>query len=395
MCIRDSDIAFAKPTPEAFAELGPKFGITNARELANAKALQRGRLAMGSALTFMAVQKWMSGEMTGNGPIDRQKRNVWMDADYKPRTITLGDVQVGYDSFEPFNQIMAMVADIGDASLLMGEEWTKDNLGKVALLLAQGVTSKSYLAGLQSFVDLFGAKPGQGARIGGNLLNNVVPLGGLRNDLGKLFSPYTRELNSGIVDSIRNRNLATENIAFDGGLPIKYDILSGRPVKPYDFMTRAFNMFSPVSFDLTSSEGRTMLFNSGYDMRLSVMYSPEGDNLTDEPRLRSAFQQAIGNQNIEVKLNRLAKDPKVQESIQQMMKDIASGQRSEFEVMDYYHNKAIDAIFQKARRIGWNTVKSDPNIQALKLEERKKKAKRLQKSQETEGPIPTITSIYK
>ena len=390
-----NDIAFAKPTPEAFAELGPKFGITNARELANAKALQRGRLAMGSALTFMAVQKWMSGEMTGNGPIDRQKRNVWMDADYKPRTITLGDVQVGYDSFEPFNQIMAMVADIGDASLLMGEEWTKDNLGKVALLLAQGVTSKSYLAGLQSFVDLFGAKPGQGARIGGNLLNNVVPLGGLRNDLGKLFTPYTRELNSGIVDSIRNRNLATENIAFDGGLPIKYDILSGRPVKPYDFMTRAFNMFSPISFDLTSSEGRTMLFNSGYDMRLSVMYSPEGDNLTDEPRLRSAFQQAIGNQNIEVKLNRLAKDPKVQESIQQMMKDIASGQRSEFEVMDYYHNKAIDAIFQKARRIGWNTVKSDPNIQALKLEERKKKAKRLQKSQETEGPIPTITSIYK
>ena len=390
-----NDIAFAKPTPEAFAELGPKFGITNARELANAKALQRGRLAMGGALTFMAIQKWMSGEMTGNGPIDRQKRNVWTDAGYKPRTITLGDVQVGYDSFEPFNQIMSMVADIGDASLLMGEEWTKDNLGKVALLLAQGVTSKSYLAGLQSFVDLFGAKPGQGARIGGNLLNNVVPLGGLRNDLGKLFSPYTRELNSGIVDSIRNRNLATENIAFDGGLPIKYDILSGRPVKPYDFMTRAFNMFSPVSFDLTSSPGRTMLFNSGYDMRLSVMYSPEGDNLTDEPRMRSAFQKAIGDQKIEVQLNRLAEDPKVQESIQQMMKDIASGKRSEFEVMDYYHNKAIDRIFQKARKIGWNTIKQDPNIQALKLEERKKKVKRIQKSQDTSGPIPNITNIYK
>jgi hypothetical protein len=337
----------------------------------------------------------MSGEMTGNGPIDRQKRNVWTDAGYIPRTIKLGDVQVGYDSFEPFNQIMAMVADIGDASLLMGEEWTKDNLGKVALLLAQGVTSKSYLAGLQSFVDLFGAKPGQGARIGGNLLNNVVPLGGLRNDLGKLFTPYTRELSSGIVDSIRNRNLATENIAFDGGLPVKYDILNGNPVKPYDFMTRAFNMFSPVSFDLTSSPGRTMLFNSGYDMRLSVMYSPEGDNLTDEPRMRSAFQKAIGDQKIEVQLNRLAEDPKVQESIQQMMKDIASGQRSEFEVMDYYHNKAIDGIFQRARKIGWNTVKSDPDIQALKLEERKKKVKRIQKSQETEGPIPTITNIYK
>ena len=77
------------------------------------------------------------------------------------------------------------------------------------------------------------------------------------------------------------------------------------------------------------------------------------------------------------------------------MKDIASGQRCEFEVMDYYHNKAIDRIFQRARKIGWNTVKSDPSIQALKLEERKKKVKRIQKSQETGGQIPNITKIYK
>ena len=66
---------------------------------------------------------------------------------YKARTIFFGDIQVGYDSFEPFNQIISMIADIGDASQLMGEEWTKDNLLKMALLLSQGVTSKSYLAG--------------------------------------------------------------------------------------------------------------------------------------------------------------------------------------------------------------------------------------------------------
>ena len=148
-----------------------------------------------------------------------------------------------------------MVADIGDA--LMGEEWTKDNLGKVALLLAQGVTSKSYLAGLQSFVDLFGAKPGQPARIASNLMNNTIPLGGLRNDLGKLFTPYMRELNSGFIDAMRNRNLAFENLPGED-LPIKYDILSGNPVNPYDFMTRAFNMFSPISFNLTSSPGRQL-----------------------------------------------------------------------------------------------------------------------------------------
>ena len=79
---------------------------------------------MGSGLVFMAAQKWMKGEMTGNGPVDRQMRQSWVDAGYKPNTITFGDVQVDYTSFEPFNLIMSTLADIGDASLLMGEKWT-------------------------------------------------------------------------------------------------------------------------------------------------------------------------------------------------------------------------------------------------------------------------------
>ena len=249
-----------------------------------------------------------------------------------------GDVTVNYDNFEPFNQIMSMIADIGDASLLMGEEWTQDNLLKVSLLLSQGVTSKSYLAGLQSFADLFGGKPGQASRIIAGFANNQIPLAGIRNDLGKLFTPYTRELNSGIIDSIRNRNLLSENIAIGGQLPIKYDLLNGRPIRNWDFITRAYNAFVPINFNLTPSLGRTFLFKSGYDLRLSVLYSPNGDDLTDSPLLRSKFQREIGKENLEVLLSRLAKDPKIIASMELMYKDIQSGRRSEFQPKDYYHN---------------------------------------------------------
>ena len=76
-----------------------------------------------------------------------------------------------------------------------------------------------------------------------------------------------------------------------------------------------------------------------------------------------------------------------------MMRHIASGQRSEYEVMDFYHNKKIDAIFQRARKIAWNTIKQDPKIQAIKLEERKKKQKRIQKSGQLD-PIERLTNIY-
>ena len=152
-----------------------------------------------------------------------------------------------------------MIADIGDHSELMGSEWTEQQLLKTGLVLAQGITSKSYLAGMQQFVDLFGGKPGQASRIIAGIMNNQIPLGGLRNELGKLFTPYTRELNSGIADALRNRNLAFEKFPGED-LPIKWDILSpNTPIREWNPITRFFNAISPVHFNLDYSEGRDFL----------------------------------------------------------------------------------------------------------------------------------------
>jgi len=370
-----------------------QYGITSAVELDNAKALQVGRLAMGSSLVFMAIQAWMRGDLTGNGPVDRQKRQVWLDAGYKPRTLKLGGVRIGYDSIEPFNQVMSMIADIGDASQLMGEEWTEKQLLKVGLLLAQGVTSKSYLAGMQQFVDLFGGRPGQAERIVANIANNQVPLAGLRNELGKLFTPYTRELGSGIDQSIRNRNLLTEKIAGEP-LPIKYDILTGKPLKEWDPLTRFFNAFIPVNFSLDQSPGRKLLFESGYDLRVSTFFSPFGDDLTDSPEIRSMYQKAIGQQNLERKLDKLAENEKVLESIETMHNDIKAGNRGEYEGKDYFHNMKIDNIMDEARRKAWAKIMNDTNVQSLVEEQRQKKINRLKKTKETQQIQPVI-SIYK
>ena len=67
-----------------------------------AKAIQKGRMAMGGAITTMAAMHFMDGNLTGNGPQDRQQRQMWIDAGWKPRSINLGGTWVSYDSFEPF-----------------------------------------------------------------------------------------------------------------------------------------------------------------------------------------------------------------------------------------------------------------------------------------------------
>ena len=55
-------------------------------------------------------------------------------------------------------------------------------------------------------------------------------------------------------------------------------MLNGKPINNWDFLTRAFNMFSPVTLTLEQSEGRSFLFNSGYDMRRSTYYAPDSTN---------------------------------------------------------------------------------------------------------------------
>ena len=374
-----NDIAFATPSNLKNVE---RYGITNAIELANAKALQTGRFAMGSAVVFMAAQAWMRGDLTGNGPADRQKRQLWLDSKFEPRTIKLGAVRIGYDDFEPFNLIMSTIADVGDASLLMGEEWTERELQKISLVVAQAFTSKSYLAGMQSFVDLFGGRPGQFDRIIAGLANNTIPLAGLRNELGRLFRPHMREIGSGIDQSIRNRNLYAEVLPGDD-LPTKYDMLNGKPINEWDFLTRAFNTFSPIGLTLDQSPGRQFLFNSGYDLRLSTYYAPDSTNLSDAPRIRSLFQKAIGDQNLERQLDKLAEDPRAIASLEQMRKDIRDGKRGLYDARNYWHNGKIDQIFQKARRKAWASIMQTPEVAEVIAEQKEKKRQKLLKRKET------------
>ena len=381
-------IAKAKPGDDLSDLL--QYGIKTPQDLMNAKAIQNGRLAIGSAAISMASMAYLSGNLHGNGPTDRKQRQAWLDMGWKPRTIKIGDVWVNYDAFEPYNQILALVGDIGDHQQLMGEEWAEDRLLKLAMAMGSTVTSKSYLAGMQSFVDLFSGQPGQSNRIIASLMNNTVPLSGLRNEIGKVLTPYTRELGSDLQSSIRNRNLITENIAIDP-LPIKYDILTGRPIKDHDFITRMFNAFSPVNFNLDYSPGREFLFDSGYDMRTSTYTAPDGTDLSDSPKVRSMFQKAIGEQNLLATFDKMAASENMQTSLAEMQWHRRNG-LADVEPKSFPHYKRIAKEFDKAKKRAWASLKKDQDVQKLLIEERNQKLKNRKANQ---GTIDKILEMPK
>ena len=362
-----------------------QYGITNAADLANAKALIAGRQAIGGSIVTMASMHYLNGGITGNGPQDRRLRKLWMDTGWQPRSIKIGNVWVGYDTFEPFNVILASIADIGDNMKLMGPQWAEQNLGQVMLAAMGAATSKSFLQGLGQFVDLFSGEAYQLEKISGNLMNNTVPLAGLRNEMGKVISPYMREINGSLWESIRNRNLSTEHS--DWALPVKYDLLNGEPIRDWNFFERGWNALSPINLKLEDSPGRTLLWNSNYDLRLAGYSSPDGISLADHPHIRSLFQQELGKLNLEKELNKLADRGDVQASVQRMNDDLRNGKREIDPMKAYMHNNLIKNRFESARKRAWAQLRNHPDVQQLYKERSDLRAEMYRTRRQTQGVI--------
>ena len=375
-----------------------KFGIESIDDLKQAQNLLIGRQAMGTAVVYIAAQKYLAGQLTGNGPADRSQRAMWSDTGWMRKTITVGGVRVGYQTLEPYDLILSIVADIGDNMKLMGPEWGTQKLQLLAQGIATGFIEKSYLQGITDLADWASGEPGAGAgRIAGNIMNSYAffPIGsGLRNDIGKLLNPYMRELNKNIWDSIRNRNLAMESFGVKGvtgKLPIKYDMLTGKPLRDWNFFESIFNAISPVSLSLQPSPGRTLLHKSGYDLRLSVLSAPNGKipvSLAKSNVARSLFQKAIGDyknnkgQNLEEIFNEMAENPSVLASIAIMNKDLASFD-DDVDPLAYTHNKLIKKQLDKARGKAWASIRKHPEIQRLIQEAKQREIDKNAKTKET------------
>jgi len=391
-----------------FTELAMKYGIDNADDLARQKNLIIGRQAAGASIVMMAGQKYMEGGLTGSGPANRSQRQLWEEsAEWQRNTIEIGGVRVGYDTFEPYNTILSTIANIGDNMQVMGPEWAEDQLGRVSFAITASIpdiVNKSYMQGLTQLVDVFNPTSRNLGRIAGNIVNNQVPLSSLRNEVGKILNPRMRELNKDLWDSIRNRNLASE-LATGGPLPeelpIKYDLLNGEPLRDWNFMERMWNATSPVSLSLKQGPGRTLLMNSQYDMRMSVLQAPnQGPSLAKENTVRSLFGKAIGDyrdergRSLEKILDDLAQDPSIIAAVDIMHNDLKKGDWNLDPMKAYTHNKRIKFYFDKARKAAWQKVvrEGHPDVLRVIQEHKDRKIETYNKQQQT-SPLNTQQQV--
>ena len=135
-----------------------KYGIKSPDDLEIAKATLRGREAIGMGFVSMAGMLWLNGNLTGSGPPDRKLREAWTQTGaWQPRSLKIGNVWVSYESLEPYNSLLNLIADIGDAQNQMGELGLLMNLQR-SVVLSSNLTNKTFLAGLMNLGDLLGGK---------------------------------------------------------------------------------------------------------------------------------------------------------------------------------------------------------------------------------------------
>ena len=357
-----NDIAWA--SPDDLSKVA-KYGIETAEDLLQAKSLQNGRLMLGSSVIFMVGQAYASGNVTGNGPLDPQLKRVWQSAGWIPRSIRIGDAWVSYDAFEPFSNIIAAVADLGDNNRLMGEEWHEKGMLTYAFLLAKGMVSKTYLQGIQEFMGIFSRDPKKLERVAAGLANNTMPLAGLRNEIGKFLNPHMKEIDSSFAEQMRNRNLYFEFAAGKDALATKYDVLNGRPIRDWSWPVRLFNAISPVQLNIDEdSPGRDFLRRSNFDLSVVLTRGPNGEDLTDYSQIRSEYQYALGSLNLEQQLNKLSKDRRIINSMNIMEDNLRRGDTS-MPPSAYYHNQQISKLFRRARTQAWTLIQDQQEINAI------------------------------
>ena len=337
-----------------------KYGIKSAGDLEIAKATMRGRMAVGYSVTGLASWAALNGIITGNGPPDRGYRNTWMQSGWQPRSIKIGNSYISYESLEPFNGILSLVADIVDSQQVMGDEWTGNWFGKVSYLISANVTNKSFLAGLLQLSDLLTSQGGDAPRVAANFVNSQVPLSGLRNEIGKILSPGMRELESGFWQSVQNRNLWADVVNKDGKLPYRYDVLNGEPLRDWIPLTRLVNGILPINLNVgTTNETRELLMRSGLNLKQTFNTGPSGEDLEGHPDLKSKFQFYMGQQNIEAQLSEVFTD-QIRDSINQM--DIDRNSRRSYEQINTLNGRTIHNVFNNAKSIAWSMLLEDPEM---------------------------------
>ena len=360
-------------TPDTMEAVMVKYGI---KDIAAAQAMYDGRVAFGQGIALGAVGLYLSGNLRGNGPADKELRKSWEADGWRARQIRVNGQWFSFDNLDPFAPLLALVADIGDNAENMSPTDVEGWYSRISYVVAMNLTNKSFLAGIQPLAEILAAGNSgyQFQRMIGQTANNIFPYSSVRKEIAESFHPGMRELEENWWDFIRNRNPVLRD-----QLPLKYDYMNGKPIRLYDPMTRFYNFLSPIQTNPDISETRELLRLSGFDAAPTLKTDSRGRKLTAKERSRLANE--MGKENIESQLAELFKTQTYLESWQFARELRDRGiQQKEWPARAHFHTDQLKLIYNRAKgnaetRIRLETGETEAIVRSRTLGAAKEAAK--------------------
>ena len=248
------NFAIARTLPGSMVNARRLFNQT-AREAANPRmrADLAGRLAFATASTGLIATYALAGNISGNGPKNKEERRAMEQAGWQPYSIRVGDKWVSYRRMDPFSTVIGLVADLVEShqydELRKADENLSNGVYTVLLSIARNITNKSYLTGMTNFVNAL-SNPDQYAQtVVNNYAGSLVPFSGAMGQakMGVADDDVMREVRT-MVDAVRNKIPGLAE-----GLAPQRNIL-GDPVKRPRAGGVGIDLVSPFTYTTVNSD---------------------------------------------------------------------------------------------------------------------------------------------
>ena len=173
----------------------------------------------------------------------------------------------------PIGDWLSLTIDVVDNFDSLSTGMQEDLYNKLAFVMGSAITNRSILSQLEPMYDVLQGNGAAATRWMSSFGNNLVPLGSLRNEIGKVMYPQLRQIRSELNENLRNRNAWLDAVDPSRALSAVVDPIDGNEIgKEDNWFLRVWNR-GPMKITSTPSKERQFLidieFNSSPVMRLS------------------------------------------------------------------------------------------------------------------------------
>ena len=235
----------------------------------------KGKAAIGSLFITAAGFAAIDGRCTGTGHYDKTIQRTRIRNGWKAKTCQIPGTNkvASYEWMGPLGDWLALTVDVVDNADSLTSAMQEDLYNKLMFLLGSTLTNRSILSQLEPLHDVLQGNGAAAARFATSFGNILVPLGSLRNELGKLLYPGLRQIRSEFGELLRNRNAWLDSVDPSRSLPKVLDPVDGKEVgKEDNWFLRMINIGPVKVHSKPSKESQFLIdieFNSSPTMNIS------------------------------------------------------------------------------------------------------------------------------